>query len=47
MAAAENNPVLGACDILVKWIDEEFREHGLPLNQNALNRVKKFSFLLL
>ena len=33
------NPFLGACDILVKWIDEELREHGLPLNQNALNRV--------
>lgn len=33
------NPYLGACDILVKWIDEELREHGLPLNQNALNRV--------
>ena len=23
----------------MKWIDEELREHGLPLNQNALNRV--------
>jgi len=35
------NPYLAACDILVKWIDEELREYGLPLNQNALNRVLK------
>jgi hypothetical protein len=33
------NPFLTACDILVKWIDEELRECGLPLNQNALTRV--------
>jgi hypothetical protein len=33
------NPSLAACDILVKWIDEMLRECGLPLNQNALNRV--------
>jgi hypothetical protein len=33
------NPFLAACDILVKWVDETLREHGLPLNQNALARV--------
>lgn len=33
------NPFVAACDILVKWIDEELRESGLPLNQNALVRV--------
>lgn len=33
------NPFLAACDILVKWVDEELRECGLPLNQNALTRV--------
>jgi hypothetical protein len=35
------NPYLAACDLLVKWIDEELRECGLPLNQNALTRVLK------
>lgn len=35
------NPFVSACDILVKWIDEELRESGLPLNQNALGRVLK------
>jgi hypothetical protein len=35
------NPFVAACDILVKWIDEELRESGLPLNQNALGRVLK------
>jgi hypothetical protein len=33
------NPFVAACDILVKWVDEELRECGLPLNQNALVRV--------
>jgi hypothetical protein len=33
------NPFVAACDILVKWVDEELRESGLPLNQNALVRV--------
>ncbi len=35
------NPFVSTCDILVKWIDEELRESGLPLNQNALGRVLK------
>jgi len=35
------NPFVSACDILVKWIDEELRESGLPLNQSALIRVLK------
>ena len=30
------NPFISAADILVKWIDEELRESGLPLNQGAL-----------
>ena len=30
---------MAACDILVKWVDEELRESGLPLNQSALVRV--------
>ena len=33
------NPFLAACDIVVKWVDETLREHGLPLNLNALIRV--------
>jgi len=35
------NPFVSTCDILVKWIDEELRESGLPLNQSALIRVLK------
>lgn len=33
------NPFVSAADLLVKWIDEELRESGLPLNQGALTRV--------
>lgn len=33
------NPFVSSADLLVKWIDEELRESGLPLNQGALNRV--------
>lgn len=33
------NPYLSAADVLLKWIDEELRESGLPLNQTALTRV--------
>ena len=37
--SGQYNPFLAACDVLVKWIDEELRECGLPLNQTALTRV--------
>jgi hypothetical protein len=33
------NPFVSSSDLLVKWIDEELRQSGLPLNQNALERV--------
>jgi hypothetical protein len=33
------NPFVSSADLLVKWIDEELRESGLPLNQSALVRV--------
>lgn len=35
------NPFVSAADLLVKWIDEELRESGLPLNQGALTRILK------
>jgi len=35
------NPYVCAADILTRWIDEELRQAGLPLNQNAMTRVLK------
>lgn len=33
------NPYVSVADILTRWIDEELRQGGLPLNQNAMTRV--------
>jgi hypothetical protein len=33
------NPFVSSADLLAKWIDEELRESGMPLNQSALTRV--------
>jgi len=35
------NPYVCVADILTRWIDEELRQGGLPLNQNAMTRVLK------